>query len=222
MDDPRLEVVIDDARHFIMKTDDTFDIITSDPIHPWLKGSASLYSKEYFELCRCRLNPGGLVTQWVPLYESSTDVVKSEIATFFEVFPNGTVWSNDSEGTGYDIVLAGQGNPTTIYLDEIQQRLFTSDYYYVLESLGNAGFRSIVDLFGTYAGNKSDLTPWLSDAEINLDRNMRLQYLAGMGLNYYMETLIYDELLDYYRFPEELFIASGYLWRELESLLNKK
>ena len=50
-----------------------FDIITSDPIHPWVKGSATLYSKEYFELVKEHLNPGGVVTQWVPLYESDTD-----------------------------------------------------------------------------------------------------------------------------------------------------
>ena len=51
-------------------TTEKFDIITSDPIHPWVKGSATLYSKEYFELVKRHLNPGGIVTQWVPLYES--------------------------------------------------------------------------------------------------------------------------------------------------------
>jgi spermidine synthase len=65
--DPRLQVVYDDARHFIRTTPEKFDVITSDPIHPWVKGAASLYTKEYFELCKSRLKPGGLVTQWVPL-----------------------------------------------------------------------------------------------------------------------------------------------------------
>ena len=46
-----------------------FDIITSDPIHPWVKGAATLYTQEYFELCKARLNEGGLITQWVPLAE---------------------------------------------------------------------------------------------------------------------------------------------------------
>ncbi len=58
-DPTRVEVVYDDARHFILTTDEKFDIITSDPIHPWVKGSATLYTKEYFELCKKRLNPGG-------------------------------------------------------------------------------------------------------------------------------------------------------------------
>ncbi len=70
MHDPRAQIVYDDARHFVLTTREKFDIITSDPIHPWVKGSATLYSKEYFELVKQHLNPGGIVTQWVPLYES--------------------------------------------------------------------------------------------------------------------------------------------------------
>src|SRR5262249_54680588 len=105
--DPRTEIVYDDARHYVLTTPRTFDIITSDPIHPWVKGSATLYTREYFELCKRHLNPGGLVTQWVPLYESNFEVVRSEIATFFEVFPQGTIWSNDQAGAGYDVVLVG-------------------------------------------------------------------------------------------------------------------
>ena len=117
LNDPRVEVVYDDARHYILTTQEKFDIITSDPIHPWVKGSATLYTKEYFELCKRHLNPGGVITQWVPLYESNLNAVKSEIATFFEVFPDGTIWSNDISGEGYDIVLLGQAEPAQIDVD---------------------------------------------------------------------------------------------------------
>ena len=104
--DPRVEIVYDDARHYILTTNEKFDVITSDPIHPWVKGAASLYTKEYFELVKAHLNPGGVVTQWVPLYQSIGGVVKSEIATFFDVFPNGTIWSNQyASGGGYDVVM---------------------------------------------------------------------------------------------------------------------
>jgi spermidine synthase len=63
INDPRVQLVYDDARHFVLTTREKFDIITSDPIHPWVKGSATLYSREYFELVRQHLNPGGIVTQ---------------------------------------------------------------------------------------------------------------------------------------------------------------
>ena len=82
MHDPRTQIYYDDARHFILTSKDKYDIITSDPIHPWVKGTATLYSKEYFELCKRHLNPGGIVTHmWVPLYESTTKKVAISLFT---------------------------------------------------------------------------------------------------------------------------------------------
>ncbi len=209
LDDPRVTLVIDDARHYILTTQEKFDIITSDPIHPWIKGSAMLYTKEYFELCKRHLNPGGVIAQWVPLYESTQDTVKSELATFFNVFPYGTVWSNEFIGFGYDVLLLGQADATRVNIDQLAKRLGRLDHRSVAESLKEVGFKSAVGLLATYAGQGPDLGAWLKGAEINRDRNLRLQYLAGMGLNAYESWSIYQELLAYYRFPEELFIASA-------------
>ena len=108
---PKVHVRIDDARHFVETTHEKFDAITSDPLDPWVKGAAMLYTAEFFELAKAHLNPGGVVTLFVQLYESNTEAVKSEIGTFFEVFPNGVVWGNTSEGKGYDLVLLGQVEP---------------------------------------------------------------------------------------------------------------
>ena len=155
------------------------------------------------------MNPGGVVTQWVPLYESSLDVVKSEIATFCEAFPSGTVWSNDINGEGYDVVLLGQTGPMQIDVDGLQQRLDRPDYLAVAQSLKDVGFGSAVDLLATYAGQGSDLQPWLKGAEINRDRNLRLQYLAGMGINAGNSGSIYADMLLYRKYPEALFSAAG-------------
>jgi spermidine synthase len=208
LDDRRTEVVYDDARHYILTTKEKFDIITSDPIHPWLKGSAALYTKEYYELCKRHLNRGGVMVQWVPLYESTPSTVKSEIATFFKVFPNGTVWSNDINGMGYDVVVLGQVEPTRIDLDALQSRLGRSDYQGVAQSIAEVGMAGVLGVLGTYAGQESDLLPWLRDGEINLDRNLRLQYLAGMGLNSHENVGILDDILSYRKFPDEIFTGS--------------
>ncbi len=206
--DPRVEVVYDDARHYILTTHEKFDIITSDPVHPWVKGAATLYTKEYFDLVRQHLNPGGLVTQWVPLYESNSAVVKSEIATFVDVFPDATIWGNTNNGQGYDTVLLGQVDAARINVDELQQRLSRPNYANVQMSLSEAGFRSPMDLLGTYAGRGNELKPWLKDAQINFDRNLRLQYLAGTELNLYRSDQIYNEILHFRTFPDDLFISS--------------
>ena len=65
-----------------------------------------------------------------------------------------------------------------------------------------------IDLLATYAGQRSDLADWLADAQINRDRNLRLQYLAGMGLNTNQSGGIYQEMVRQRRFPEKLFTGS--------------
>jgi len=220
LDDPRTRVVIDDVRHYVLTTNEKFDVITSDPIHPWIKGSATLYTKEYFELCRRRLNPGGVVAQWVPLYQSDLRTVKSEIATFFEAFPEGTIWSNDLIGMGYDVVMIGQAGPARIDLDELARKWESPAYKAVTASLAEAGFKTPVDLLGTFLGRRSDLAAWLRGADINRDRNLRLQYLAGLGLNSGRGTLIFNDILAGFKFPEDLFFGSADRLKALRKALE--
>jgi spermidine synthase len=208
---PKVSVHIDDARHFLLTTKDTFDAITSDPLDPWVKGAAMLYTREFFELAKSRLNSGGIVTLFVQLYESNTEAVKSEIATFFEAFPKGMIFANTYNGAGYDLVLLGQVDGTRINLDEMDARLQTPEYAPLKKSLSEIGMQSVVDLFATYAGSAEDMKPWLQDAQINRDRNLRLQYLAGRGLNLYRADTIFAEMLPYARDPSGVFDGSDAL-----------
>jgi len=205
---PKVTIHIDDARHFLLTTDQTFDAITSDPLDPWVKGAATLYTEEFFEVVKRRLNPGGVVTLFVQLYESNTAAVKSEIGTFMKVFPNSVVWGNANNGQGYDLVLMGQVEPIRINVDDLQAKLDDPRYAQVAQSLREIGIYSAVDLLSNYAGTPVDLAPWLKDAAINRDRNLRLQYLAGMGLNLYQSGPIYAEMLNHARYPEQMFSGS--------------
>jgi spermidine synthase len=67
----------------------------------------------------------------------------------------------------------------------------------------------VLSLLSTYAGQARDLAPWLVGAEINRDSNLRLQYLAGMGLNTYENASIYDDMLRYRKFPDNLIVGSS-------------
>ena len=205
---PKVEVRIDDARHYVLTSKEKFDAVTSDPLDPWVKGAAMLYTREFFQSVKEHLNQGGVVTLFVQLYESNMAAVKSEIGTFFEVFPNGVIWGNTNNGQGYDLVLMGQVDPIRINVDEIQARLQRPEYAKVAASLREIGFYTAVDLFSSYAGRASDLKEWLKDANINRDRNLRLQYLAGLGLNLYESGPIYSEILRYRKFPEDMFVGS--------------
>jgi spermidine synthase len=218
--DPRTQIYYDDARHFVLTTPEKFDIITSDPIHPWVKGSATLYSKEYFELVKEHLNPGGIVTQWVPLYESDAETVKSEIATFFDVFPGGSVWANELNGSGYDVYLLGQKDPAPVNIDQIQARLNSPGYERVAQSLRDVGLGSAVGMLSVYSGQDSELKPWLQGAVINRDWNLRLQYMAGLALNNSQEGQIYSEILNYRRFPANLITGSDQMLQQLAAAIQ--
>ncbi|MEI9812967.1 MAG: fused MFS/spermidine synthase [Acidobacteriota bacterium] len=205
---PKTKIVFDDARHFMMTTTQKFDIIASDPLDVFAKGTAALYSKEYFEAVRSHLNPGGYFTLYVPLYESDVRTVQGELATFFAVFPNATVWANTRDGLGYDMVFMGQADPLKVDIDAVQARLDRPDYTPVRESLLEIGFPNAEKLFSTYTGRKQDLGRWFENAEVTTDHDLRLMYQAGWGINSYMADPIYRDMLRYRQVPRDMFVGN--------------
>jgi spermidine synthase len=208
INNPKVKIHLDDARHYLLTTDEKFDAITSDPLDPWVKGAATLYTREFFQVVKEHLNPGGVVTLFVQLYESNEAAAKSEIATFLEAFPNGAVFANTINGQGYDLVLFGQVENAPIDVDVVQARLSDPANGAIAQSLREIGIFSAVDLFSTYAGRKTDMQGWMSDAIINTDRNLKLQYLAGLGLNLYQSDAIYQSMIRDSMYPEGLFTGS--------------
>jgi spermidine synthase len=205
---PKVTVHLDDARHYLLTTKDKFDAITSDPLDPWVRGAATLYTREFFEVAKAHLNPGGVVTLFVQLYESNDAAVKSEVATFLDAFPGGMVFANTSNGLGYDVVLLGQAQAKPIDVDRVEARLRDASNAAIANSLGEVGIHSAIELFGTYAGHSTDMSGWLKGASLNRDRNLRLQYLAGLGLNLYQSDAIYRNMIKESRYPEGLFSGS--------------
>ena len=186
--DPRTEIIYDDARHFMATTTETFDVISTDPIHPWVKGAASLYTREFLQLSKQKLNPGGILAQWVPLYQTSELAVKSEIRTFHTVFPQASVWSNDQGGSGYDLVVLASNAELAIDSQAINARIQQSPK--ILSSLAEVGFISPTGIENSFFANTRELEPWFAQAPLNLDRNLRLEYLAGTALNQTIEGYI--------------------------------
>ena len=218
---PKVTVHLDDARHYLLTTREKFDAITSDPLDPWVRGAATLYTREFFEVAKAHLNPGGVVTLFVQLYESNDAAVKSEVATFLDAFPGGMVFANTSNGLGYDLVLLGQVEPKPIDVDRVEARLRNPTNAAIANSLAQIGIHSAVELFGTYAGHKTDMAGWLSGAALNRDRNLRLQYLAGLGLNLYQSDAIYRNMIKESQYPDGLFTGSAQTLAALRSAVNQ-
>ena len=87
------------------------------------------------------------------------------------------------------------------------------------KSLGEVGIYSALDLFANYAGRASDMKGYTGDAQINHDRDLRLQYLAGLGLNLYQSDAIYRDILRYKQFPEGLFSGSEATMTQLRNAI---
>src|SRR5271157_5829530 len=205
---PKTRMIFDDARHYLMTTTEMYDIIASDPLDVFVKGTAALYSKEYFEAVKRHLNPGGMFSLYVPLYESDERTVRSELATFFEAFPNATVWANTINGQGYDMVFMGQVAPFKVNIDEIEERLNRPDYALVAQSLRDIGINSAIDLFATYAAQRSDLGRSTKGADIAHDGYRRLSCLAGCGINCSLENFIYRQKMKYREPPIGMFTGT--------------
>ncbi len=205
---PKTHIVFDDARHYLMTTTDKFDIIASDPLDVFVKGTAALYSKEYFESVKRHLNPGGMFSLYVPLYETDEPTIQSELKTFFDAFPYATVWANTRDGLGYDMVFMGQLGPLKIDLDRVQQRYDLPEHEPVRQSLRDIGIQNLFDLFSTYAGSAADLTPYVRNAAVNTDGDLKLSYLAGWGINANLEDYLYRQMLKYRSSPTAVFSGS--------------
>jgi spermidine synthase len=96
------DLVVTDARSYLRATEERFDVITSDPIHPWVRGGGDLYTQEYFVSCRDRLRPGGVACQWLPVFQMGVRDIRDIVRTFLAVFEDAAVYYG-----GGDLVLVG-------------------------------------------------------------------------------------------------------------------
>ncbi len=118
LNNPVSNIIIDDGRSYLEVTSKKYDVITEEPMHPSLAGVVNLYTKEYYELAKSRLKPGGIMSQWIPLYNLSVEDVRMLAATFQSVFPHMTIWIASS-----DIFMIGSEDKQVVSYDRIMKRL---------------------------------------------------------------------------------------------------
>ncbi len=119
LDDPRVRVYREDAKAFLLLTDRRYDVIISEPSNPWMAGVAGVFTREFFEQCRQRLAPDGLMLQWIQLYEFSDEGLDIVLATFSRVFPYVSIW----QSLRADLLLVGATQPPQVDLAALAARL---------------------------------------------------------------------------------------------------
>ena len=169
LDDPRARVIVEDGRHYLARTPDRFDLVTSDPIHPWTAGSSDLYTVDHFQEMAQHLADGGVASQWLPLYQLSEDDVKTVVASWLAAFESASAWL-----TAYDLVLVGAGEPlpgpARLFEREIPSEL--------LAILDEAGVRSAVDLAALFVADDAALRAWAGGTEPMSDDFPILEFRA--------------------------------------------
>ncbi len=174
LDNPKLRILFNDGRNFLMTTKEKFDVITADPIHPWFRGAGYLYTTEYFKLAADHLLPGGVICQWLPIYELTPQDLKSVVRTFREHFKYTLMWL-----THYDAELVGSNSPILIDETELERRIaepaITGDLKKVM--MGSAA-----DFLSYYVMGTEGMTRFSRGGILNTDDKLYLEFSAPFSI----------------------------------------
>jgi len=171
--DLRLHMILDDARTHLRVNTARYDIIISEPSHPWVPGVANLFTREFFTLGKERLRDDGVFVQWLQMYQLSTESLRSVLATYHQVFPYVLVFRVRGETNGKDLILVGSRQSLTF--DHIGERIGDPR---VTTDLARIGIKRTEDVQAWFVTDETRLGPAVAGAVINTDDNMHVETVA--------------------------------------------
>jgi len=174
---PRMHVVIDDARNYLYATDRKFDVIVTDVTNLKYKGNPSLYSEEYFEIMKSRLNKDGIAAAWVPLSALSFGELQILISTFNEVYPHTTIWFFTKYPTHF-VILIGTPEKLDISLDTLEARMTSNPE--IEQNLKSIEVDNVYELATMLLLGEEDVHTLVSGIPQNTDNNALLEF-SNMG-----------------------------------------
>lgn len=175
LDDPRVNLVFDDGRHYLTVSNRKFDVIISEPSNPWMSGPSRLFTLEFFKLASSRLNSDGIFAQWMPLYGLSQELLAALARSFTEVFPH-TLAFRVSEG---DMLVLGSQNPLVLS-DGALVRMFNESLQ--TSDLKRVGINSPSKLLSLLIGGNKTMKELGKDARLNTDENGLLEFGSPLYL----------------------------------------
>lgn len=174
LENPKVRVVLNDGRNFLLTTDETFDVITADPIHPWFRGAGSLYAREYFQLAGRHLRPGGVIAQWLPLYELTPQDLASIVKTFQQQFSHTMLWL-----THFDSVMLGSNSPFAIDEVDLQRRIEQTE---ISGDLRRVMMGSASDVLGYFMMGTDGMKRFAQNGTLNTDDHPYLEFSAPYSI----------------------------------------
>ena len=170
---PKVHIVFGDARELLQTASATYDVIVSEPSNPYRAGTASLFTREFYEAVATRLAPGGAFVQWVQAYEVRADALRSVYATLGAVFPSVETWEMV---LGQDLAFVARRKPVVHDLALVGERVGTEPYRSALAWVSSVG--GIEGLYTGFVANGSFPAEFLraSAAPLNTDDRTVLEF----------------------------------------------
>ena len=169
LSNPRTKLIVGDGRTHLMLGRQSYDVIVSEPSNPWMAGIASLFTREFFEGARDRLAPGGILCQWAHTYDISNRDLRSIVATFLSVFPEGTLWLVGDA----DVLLVGSTESLEPRLAGIGDAMKRPGVAADLASVGVTGPYAVSSMF---VAQGSALKAWANGAPLQTDDRSALEF----------------------------------------------
>lgn len=181
LSDPRVRVVHNDARnHLLLARPGAYDVVVSEPSNPWISGVSNLFTREFLELGKSRLEPGGVWSQWLPMYGLDGRGLRSLLKTYADVYPHVLVYVTPDYS---DLVLLGSDAPLTP--DEASTARLGALPALTAE-LSGVGIRSPAELASLLLMDREAVVALAGDAVANTDDNMIIEFAAPLTM--YRET----------------------------------
>ncbi len=167
---PKLRVTINDGRNHFFCTTNRYDVITSDPYEPVVGGASHLFTVEHFRLARRCLAPGGIMGQWVPMYEMSQRDFLAILRSFTHVFPDSALFFN-----GLDIVMIGFRDEVRLDLDVLRRHF---EEPAVRDSLAGIGLASPEMLLGMFVAEMRRSPQFIGPGPLHTDAHPIVEFSA--------------------------------------------
>jgi len=164
--DPRLRLYEDDARHILLASDDAYDVIISEPPHPWAMGVANIFTQDFYRLVDRRLRDDGVFAQWLQKYQISLDTYRSILAALQSVFPEVVAFNL---GASMDSVLIGSRRPLRLDVAELDRRWNGPE-------LGRVGLHTTEDFLARFLLGPGAVRALVEGARVNTDNNMYVEF----------------------------------------------
>ncbi len=169
---PNTRLIVQDGRTYTRWTNATYDVITLEPMSPVQAGVVNLYSKEFYEEARARLNPGGVMMQWLPLHLIGGEDARAIIKTFQAVYPHTSAWNSFLTRI---VLLVGSDSPVVIDRGRFEALLENPG---LAALAGRMGVRSLIDFTDFFIADGESLKPLLADAPLITDDRPMLEHSA--------------------------------------------